>query len=329
MPLAVSNAGAATRTTVAKTTHDHHDADEPRAARPKSAHVRIYLADLVYVSHHAVTVPSRLISRRERVVPTSPASGSRSGLPRRHTCSRARTCSCQALQEPRLGHFSLRMLSPGAGTVRVTVTPPAHGAVRSASSDTGRSPCSTRTSASARGPDRRADPAAAGRAALLHPPDRGLRQRHRAWRSTPTTACSAGASPRPSTAATISELLNGVGSFQVRFPNHGTHVEGDLTDQLLALINGSKVYRIYPISSGKPSTPTILGALPGLLRRSPATCPTGCTTRDFFYGGYAIHGYDPAPDYPASHGCMRLPIVDAISVYNWLNIGDWVDVYYE
>ena len=48
----------------------------------------------------------------------------------------------------------------------------------------------------------------------------------------------------------------------------------------------------------------------------------------FFHGGYAIHGYDPAPDYPASHGCMRLPIVDAISVFDWLELGDWVDTYY-
>ena len=49
---------------------------------------------------------------------------------------------------------------------------------------------------------------------------------------------------------------------------------------------------------------------------------------DFFTGGYAIHGYDPAPDYPASHGCMRVPIVDAISIYDWLQIGNGVDWYY-
>jgi lipoprotein-anchoring transpeptidase ErfK/SrfK len=48
----------------------------------------------------------------------------------------------------------------------------------------------------------------------------------------------------------------------------------------------------------------------------------------FFIGGYAIHGYNPAPDYPASHGCMRLPIRDAISVYNWIEMGNTVDVYY-
>jgi len=48
----------------------------------------------------------------------------------------------------------------------------------------------------------------------------------------------------------------------------------------------------------------------------------------FFIGGYAIHGFNPAPDYPASHGCMRLPIPDAITAYDWLTFGDWVDVYY-
>ena len=60
----------------------------------------------------------------------------------------------------------------------------------------------------------------------------------------------------------------------------------------------------------------------------PGYLPDGMYYSDFFTGGYAIHGYDPAPDYPASHGCMRLPIVDAIPAYDWLRIGDWVDTYY-
>ncbi len=86
------------------------------------------------------------------------------------------------------------------------------------------------------------------------------------------------------------------------------------------------MYRIYPISSGKPSTPTVLGHF-RVYRRTPGYLPDGMYFSSFFYGGYAIHGYNPAPDYPASHGCMRLPIIDAISVYNWLNFGDVVDVY--
>jgi hypothetical protein len=126
---------------------------------------------------------------------------------------------------------------------------------------------------------------------------------------------------------TISYLLDGFGSFRVRFPGHGRHAEGNLSLQVVALVDGSQVQRIYPISSGKPSTPTILGDYQ-VYSRVPGYLPDGMYYSDFFTRGYAIHGYDPAPDYPASHGCMRLPIVDAISVFDWLALGDWVDVYY-
>ncbi|HTX31929.1 MAG TPA: L,D-transpeptidase [Solirubrobacteraceae bacterium] len=125
----------------------------------------------------------------------------------------------------------------------------------------------------------------------------------------------------------ISFLLDGLGSFRVRFAGHGRHAEGNLSLQLLALVNGSKVDAIYPISSGKPSTPTILGDF-HVYSKVPGYLPDGMYYSNFFIRGYAIHGYDPAPDYPASHGCMRLPITDAISVYDWIDIGDWVDVYY-
>ncbi len=126
--------------------------------------------------------------------------------------------------------------------------------------------------------------------------------------------------------ATLNDLLAGKGSFPVRYPKQGRHVEGNLGKQLAALIDGSKVYWIFPISSGKPSTPTILGSFQ-IYNRVPGYLPDGMYYSDFFIRGYALHGYDPSPDYPASHGCMRLPIQDAIPAFNWLQIGDWVDVY--
>jgi hypothetical protein len=126
---------------------------------------------------------------------------------------------------------------------------------------------------------------------------------------------------------TTNALLDGQGSFKLRYPSHGRHAEGNLSDQLLALANGSHVYWIFPISSGKPSTPTVLGHF-HVYRRVPGYLPDGMYYSDFFFTGYAIHGYNPAPDYPASHGCMRLPIADAIAAFNWLAIGDAVDVYY-
>jgi hypothetical protein len=128
-------------------------------------------------------------------------------------------------------------------------------------------------------------------------------------------------------AATINDLLNGTGAFHVRFPQQGYHAEGDLSDQVLAYANGDKVQYLLPISSGKPSTPTILGSYQ-VYRKQPEYTSDGMYFSNFFTGGYAIHGYDPAPDYPASHGCMRIPIVDAIFAYNLLTIGNWVDTYY-
>jgi hypothetical protein len=127
--------------------------------------------------------------------------------------------------------------------------------------------------------------------------------------------------------ATIAGLLDEVGTFHVRYPGDGKHAEGSLGNQLLALAYGGHVYQIYPISSGKPSTPTVLGHF-NVYRKDPYYLPDGMYFSSFFYGGYAIHGYDPAPDYPASHGCMRVPIPDAVSIYNWLDMGDAVDVYY-
>jgi L,D-transpeptidase catalytic domain len=126
---------------------------------------------------------------------------------------------------------------------------------------------------------------------------------------------------------TVSYLLDGFGQFKVRFPQNGRHAEGNLSMQLLALTDGSKVVAIYPISSGKPSTPTILGNF-RVYSKVPGYLPDGMYFSNFFISGYAIHGYDPAPDYPASHGCMRVPIQDAISIYNWLVVGNWVDTYY-
>jgi hypothetical protein len=126
---------------------------------------------------------------------------------------------------------------------------------------------------------------------------------------------------------TMNNLLNGSGAFKVRFPSHGKHAEGNLSLQLLALVDGSHVERIYPISSGKPSTPTVLGDFK-VYSKVPGYLPDGMYFSNFFIRGYAIHGFNPAPDFPASHGCMRVPIQDAISIYDWLQIGNWVDVYY-
>src|SRR4051812_47616444 len=47
----------------------------------------------------------------------------------------------------------------------------------------------------------------------------------------------------------LRRLARGGGAFRVRFPAHGKHVEADLSRQVIALIRGGRVERIYPVSS--------------------------------------------------------------------------------
>lgn len=128
------------------------------------------------------------------------------------------------------------------------------------------------------------------------------------------------------TSEVFRRLAKGQGRFRVRFPGHGRHVEGDIGHQVLALINGRKVERIYPMSSGKPSTPTVIGSF-SVYMREPGTNGHGMVDSSYFIRGYAIHGYADVPVYNASHGCLRIPVPDAASVFRWVRIGTRVDTY--
>jgi peptidoglycan hydrolase-like protein with peptidoglycan-binding domain len=124
---------------------------------------------------------------------------------------------------------------------------------------------------------------------------------------------------------TIRDVLAGRGRWHVRHPHAGHHVEADISQQVLALIKGRRVVRIYPTSSGKPSTPTVLGHFRVYLK-TPGTNGEGMVDSNYFIRGYAIHGYYSVPTYNASHGCLRVPIPDARPIYDWLRIGDSVFV---
>ncbi len=121
-------------------------------------------------------------------------------------------------------------------------------------------------------------------------------------------------------------LGRGQGRFRVRFPGHGKHVEADLSRQVLALVRGGRVERLYPTSTGAPATPTIVGSF-RVYRKDLGTNAKGMVHSSYFIRGYAIHGYASVPIYPASHGCLRVPIPEAMSIFSWLSYGDRVDVY--
>jgi peptidoglycan hydrolase-like protein with peptidoglycan-binding domain len=126
------------------------------------------------------------------------------------------------------------------------------------------------------------------------------------------------------------ELLSrDAGSFHVRYRGDGRHVEANLTKQVLAEIEpGGRVYKIYTTSSGKPSTPTVIGRF-RVYEKTPGENSEGMVDSNYFIGGYAIHGYAEVPTYAASHGCLRVPIPDAPAIYAWVREATPVDVYNE
>lgn len=122
-------------------------------------------------------------------------------------------------------------------------------------------------------------------------------------------------------AGLVKAVFAGKGGYHVRHPGAGKHVEAPLSKQVLVFADGDKPTAIYPISSGKSSTPTVTGHFE-FIRTEPGYNSHGMYYSFYFYGGYAVHGYESVPDYPASHGCLRTFIADQPEIYNRINFGE-------
>jgi hypothetical protein len=115
-----------------------------------------------------------------------------------------------------------------------------------------------------------------------------------------------------------------------RYRRPSPHIEVDKTRQILMVVRQGRVAAILPVSSGAtgntpegrhairwkaPATTTWLGS--GILYR----------TLTFVGNSFAIHGWSSVPPYPASHGCVRIPIWTADWLYNQSPVGETVYVY--
>jgi hypothetical protein len=130
-------------------------------------------------------------------------------------------------------------------------------------------------------------------------------------------------------------------AWKLRYPTAGTAVEIDITRQVLVLSRAGVVQRILDVSSGSgavyyqkgvrniahtPRGRYAIGRRINALHQS----DLGWLYRPvFFYQGYAIHGSDSVPAYPASHGCVRItnPAMDRL--FSILVSGVPVSVYDE
>ena len=88
----------------------------------------------------------------------------------------------------------------------------------------------------------------------------------------------------------------------------------------------SRPFAIYPVSTGKPSTPTVTGHYHFYLR-SPGYNSEGMYYSFYWYSGYAVHGYAEVPNYAASHGCVRTYIADQPRIYYQLHQGESIFVF--
>jgi lipoprotein-anchoring transpeptidase ErfK/SrfK len=115
-----------------------------------------------------------------------------------------------------------------------------------------------------------------------------------------------------------------------RFRLPALHIEVDKSRQILMVVRGGAVSAVLPVSTGAtgntpegrhrirwkaPATSTWLGS--GILYR----------TLTFYGDSFAIHGWPDVPVYPASHGCVRIPVWAADWLYARSPVGETVYVY--
>jgi peptidoglycan hydrolase-like protein with peptidoglycan-binding domain len=107
-----------------------------------------------------------------------------------------------------------------------------------------------------------------------------------------------------------------------------SRVEIDLNRQVLFLWQGGELARILPVSTGNGEEYCVEGEC------DVAVTPTGTFRIGrkarglevsrlgelydpmYFYGGIAIHGSPSVPGYPASHGCVRIPMYASPTLFD-------------
>lgn len=127
-------------------------------------------------------------------------------------------------------------------------------------------------------------------------------------------------------AGVVKKVFGGEGAYHPKYPNAGEHAEVPLSKQVLVLIKNGKPFAIYPVSTGKPSTPTITGHYT-FYRQEPGYNSEGMYYSFYWHNGYAVHGYAEVPNYAASHGCVRTFIADQPRIYEQLHYGESIFVF--
>jgi peptidoglycan hydrolase-like protein with peptidoglycan-binding domain len=109
---------------------------------------------------------------------------------------------------------------------------------------------------------------------------------------------------------------------RARYP--GNHVEVDKTRQVLFLVRGGKVVLVSSVSTGATgNTPLGLWHVYSKV----AGWSWVLWYPNYFLRGFAVHGYPDVPPYPASHGCVRIPMWLAPSLFTQIPVGSSIYIY--
>jgi len=110
-----------------------------------------------------------------------------------------------------------------------------------------------------------------------------------------------------------------------RFAGPGTHVEVSKERQVLLFVRDGEVALVLTVSTGATGNTPV--GLWHVYSKVPGFNAKEMYYSSFFIGGFAIHGYHSVPAYPASHGCVRIPLWVAQRVYSLVDYGMAVYVY--
>jgi lipoprotein-anchoring transpeptidase ErfK/SrfK len=106
----------------------------------------------------------------------------------------------------------------------------------------------------------------------------------------------------------------------------GNHIEVDKTRQVLFEVRRGHVVRIMHVSTGATGN-TPVGTWHVYWKQAGLNSH-GMYYSLYWYKGFAIHGYASVPAWPASHGCVRIPMWLAPGLYSRWDLGTTVYVHY-
>jgi L,D-transpeptidase-like protein/putative peptidoglycan binding protein len=125
-----------------------------------------------------------------------------------------------------------------------------------------------------------------------------------------------------------SKIWNQLGAASIPKARHprGAHIEVDKTRQVLFEVRRGQVVRVIHVSTGATGN-TPVGRWHVYWKQA------GLNSHGMYYSlywfrGFAIHGYASVPAWPASHGCVRIPMWLARGLYSRWSVGTTVYVYY-